>query len=82
MLTVSQVEVLASWGGAEDGDWMGIGSASIAVRESLSYSGGILPDYGAKRGALSVSLPVLGKDSSWTGHTAVPALCTRHSGVQ
>lgn len=61
---------------------MGIGSVSIPVQESLSYSEGTVPDYGAKRGALSVSLVVLGKDSSWTGHTAVPALCTRHSGVQ
>lgn len=30
-----------------------------------------MPDYGAKQGALSVSLLVLGEDSSWTGHTAV-----------
>lgn len=30
-----------------------------------------MPDYGAKQGALSVSLLVLGEDSGWTGHTAV-----------
>lgn len=51
---------------------MGIGSVSITVHESLSYSEGIMPDYGAKQGALSVSLLVLGEDSGWTGHTAVP----------
>lgn len=45
---------------------------SLPVHESLSYSEGIMPDYGAKQGALSVSLPVLGLDSGWTGHTAVP----------
>lgn len=31
-----------------------------------------MPDYGAKQGALFVSLLVLGVDSGWTGHTAVP----------
>lgn len=51
---------------------MGIGYVSLPVHESLSYSEGIMPDYGAKQGALSVSLPVLGLDSGWTGHTAVP----------
>lgn len=45
---------------------------AITVPESLSYSEGTVPDYGAKQGALSVSLLVVGKDSSWTGHTAVP----------
>lgn len=69
VLTISKVEVLASWGGAEDGTgW----ELAIAVHESLSYSKGIMPDYGAKQGALSVSLLVLGKDSIWTGLTAVP----------
>lgn len=42
---------------------MGTGCASITVHESYSYSEGIMPDYGAKQGALSVSLPVLGEDS-------------------
>ncbi len=50
---------------------MGIGCVSIAVHESQSYSKGIMPDYEAKQGALSVSLLVLGEDSGWTGHTAV-----------
>lgn len=31
-----------------------------------------MPDYGAKQGALSVSPLVLGEDSGWTEHTAVP----------
>lgn len=51
---------------------MGIGCVSITVHESSSYSKGIMPDYRAKQGALSVSLLVLGEDSGWTGHTAVP----------
>lgn len=51
---------------------MGIGCVSITVHESLSYNDGIMPDYGAKQGALSVSPLVLGEDSGWTEHTAVP----------
>lgn len=33
---------------------MGIGCVSISVHKSLSYSEGIMPDYGAKQGALSL----------------------------
>lgn len=71
MLTTSKVEGLASWWGVEDGTRWEL-AVSLPVHESLSYSEGIMPDYGAKQGALSVSLPVLGLDSGWTGHTAVP----------
>lgn len=52
---------------------MGIGCVSVTVHESLSYSDGIMPDYGAKQRAVSVSLLVLGEDAGWTGHTAVPS---------
>ena len=64
-------------------DRMGIGCVSIAVHESWSYSRGIMPDYGAKQGALSVSRLVLGEDSGRTGPTAAPGCsAARHSGVQ
>ena len=51
---------------------MGIGCVSITVHASSNYSKGITPDYGAKQGALTVSLLIHGEDASWTGHTAVP----------
>lgn len=34
---------------------MGTGCVSVTVHESLSYSEGIMPDFGAKQGVLSLS---------------------------
>lgn len=70
VLTVSKVEVLASWGGAEDGKlavcpplYMRAPVTARALCQIMRLSRGHY---------LSVSLLVFGGDSGWTGHTAVP----------
>ena len=61
-------------------DRMGIGCVYMRARVTAEA---LCQDYGAKQGALSVSRLVLGEDSGWTGHTAVPGCsAARHSGVQ
>lgn len=83
VLTISQVGTLASWGGAEDGTGWELAVCPSRYMRARVTAEALCQDYGAKQGALSVSRLVLGEDSGWTGHTAVPGCsAARHSGVQ
>lgn len=72
MLTIGQVDVVASWGGEEDGTgW------ELAVRPSQYMRARVTVKalcqiMGLSKGALSVSLPIHGEHSGWSGRTAVP----------